>query len=197
MTELLKLLNRFDITLTQIAPTIASRLQSGLTSAEIEAQIASFPWTLPQDAFFLYQWHNGLSGKPGKFNFASKLLRIKDKWHGELTGRENEVHLKLENRLIVAKFLPLEYSIAGHRHLKFGRCQIDLLPFSILTDGEKTIYCMMHLDPYKPIIYCANGTKLPPMKVTESFLSTQPQFSQLSDMIAFLTTVFSQGFNGQ
>jgi len=50
MTELLKLLNRFDITLTQTVPTIANRLQSGLTPAEIEAQVASFTWTLPQEA---------------------------------------------------------------------------------------------------------------------------------------------------
>jgi hypothetical protein len=189
MTELLKLLNRFDITLTQTVPTIANRLQSGLTPAEIEAQVASFTWTLPQDAFLLYQWHNGLSGKPGKFNLGEKLLRLKGKWHGELTGRENEIHTKLGNRLIITKFLPLEYSLAGHRHLKLGRCQIDLLPLFILMEDKKTIYCMMRLDPDNPTIYCANGTKLPPMKVTESLLSTQPQFRRLSDFIEFLTGV--------
>lgn len=190
MTELLKLLNHFDITLTQTAPTIANRLQSGLTPAEIEAQVVSFSWALPQDAFFLYQWHNGLSGKPGKLNLAEKLLRLKGKWHGELSGRENEVHTMLGERLIFVKFLPLEYSLAGHRHLKFGRCQIDLLPFSILTDGKETIYCMMRLDPDKPIIYCVNGTKLPPLRITETFLLTQYQFSRLSDFIAFLIAVF-------
>ncbi|MFM2314979.1 MAG: hypothetical protein RLZZ04_4255 [Cyanobacteriota bacterium] len=193
MTELLKLLNRFDITLTQTVPTIANRLQSGLTPAEIEAQVASFTWTLPQDAFLLYQWHNGLSGKPGKFNLGEKLLRLKGKWHGELTGRENEIHTKLGNRLIITKFLPLEYSLAGHRHLKLGRCQIDLLPLFILMEDKKTIYCMMRLDPDNPTIYCANGTKLPPMKVTESFLSTQPQFRRLSDFIEFLTRVCQPG----
>ena len=52
---------------------------------------------------------------------------------------------------------------------------------------------MMRLDPEKPTIYCANGTKLPPLKVTESFLSTQTQFSRLSDFIAFLTAVFQPG----
>lgn len=86
--------------------------------------------------------------------------------------------------------LPLEYSLAGHRHLKFGICQIDLLPFSILTDGKETIYCMMRLDPDKPIIYCVNGTKLPPLRITETFLLTQYQFSRLSDFIAFLIAVF-------
>jgi hypothetical protein len=192
MTVALETLTRFDIELIQTSPTVASRLQPGLTHTEIEAQIASCSWSLPQDAFDLYQWHNGLSGKPGKLNLAEKLLRLKGKWHGELSGRENEVHLQLENRLIVVKFLPLNYALAGHRHLKLGRCLIDLLPFAILTDGGETIYCMMRLDTDKPTVYCANGTNLPPMKVTESFLSTQPQFSQLSDLIAFLTAVFQQ-----
>lgn len=193
MSEPIEILDRFGTVLTQTAPTIASRLQPGLTRAEIEAQLATFSWNLPQDAFDLYQWHNGLSGTPGKLNLVEKLLRVKGKWHGELSGRENEVHLHLENCLIVAKFLPLDYALAGNRHLKLGRCLVDLLPFAILTDGEKTIYCMMHLDPETPIIYCANGTKLPPMKVTASFLSTQPQFTRLSELITFLTAVFQQG----
>jgi hypothetical protein len=192
MPEPLQILDRFDTVLAQTAPKIASRLQLGLTQAEVEAQIASFSWSLPQDAFDLYQWHDGLSGKPGKLNLVEKLVRIKGKWHGELSGRENEVHLKLENRPIVAKFLPLDYALAGHRHLKLGRCLVDLLPFAILTHGKKTIYCMMRLDPETPIIYCANGTNLPPIKVTESFLSTQPQFSRLSKLVSFLTAVFQQ-----
>jgi hypothetical protein len=188
-----ELLARFDAILNQTAPKVATRLQPGLTIAEIEKQIASFSWQLPQDAFDLYLWHNGLSGIPGKLNLVEKLLRVKGKWHGELSGRENEVHLQLENRPIIAKFLPLNYALAGHRHLKLGRCPIDLLPFSILTDANDTIYCMMRLDPENPIVYCANGTNLPPMKVNESFLSTQPQFSRLSTFIMFLTTVCQQG----
>jgi hypothetical protein len=116
MTEALESLSRFDTVLTQAASKIASRLQPGLSHAEIEAQVASFSWHLPQDAFELYQWHNGLSGKPGKLNLVEKLIRLKGKWHGELSGRENEVHLKLGNRLIIAKFLPLDYALAGHRH---------------------------------------------------------------------------------
>jgi hypothetical protein len=192
MPEPLEILGNFDTVLAQTAPKISSRLQPGLTQAEVEAQIASFSWQFPQDAFDLYQRHNGLSSKPGKLILVEKLVRIKGKWHGELSGRENEVHLKLENRLIVAKFLPLDYALAGHRHLKLGRCLVDLLPFAILTDSKETIYCMMRLDPEIPIIYCASGTNLPPMKVTESFLSTQPQFSQLSELISFLTAVFQQ-----
>jgi hypothetical protein len=192
MPEILEILNRFDTVLAQTVPNIAIRLQTGLTRMEIEAKIASFSWEFPQDAFYLYQQHNGLSGKAEKLNLVEKLLRLKGKWHGELSGRENEVHVQFGNRVIVAKFLPLDYALAGHRHLKLGRCTIDLLPFSILTDGDTTIYCMMRLDPKNPIIYCANGTNLPPMRVTEAFLSTQPQFSQLSELIAFLHTVFNK-----
>jgi hypothetical protein len=192
MPEPLEILDRFDTVLAQTAPKIASRLQPGLTQAEVEAQIASFSWQFPQDAFDLYQRHNGLSGKPEKLNLVEKLIRIKGKWHRELAGRENEVHLKLGNRPIVAKFLPLDYALAGHRHLKLGRCLVDLLPFAILTDGKEIIYCMMRLDPETPIIYCTSGTNLPPMRVTESFLSIQPQFSRLSELIAFLTAVFQQ-----
>lgn len=172
MTELF---DSFDTLLSQAAPKIASRLQPGLTIDLIEAQIAGYSWTFPQAAFDLYRWHNGLSGQPGRLNLVEKLLRLKGKWHGELSGRENEIYLQLGERLIIAKFLPLDYALAGHRHLKLGRCPLDLLPFAILNDGNNTIYCMMRLDPENPIFYCANGTNLPPIKVTESFLSTQAQ----------------------
>jgi hypothetical protein len=193
MPELLETLNHFETVITQSSPRIANRLQSGLTRSEIEAKTASFSWELPQEAFDLYQWHNGLSGQPGKLNLVEKFIRIKGKWHGELSGRENEARLKLSDRLIVAKFLPLDYALAGHRHLKMGRCLVDLLPLAILIDGEKTTYCMMRLEPKNSIVYCADGTQLPPMKVTESFLSTQPQFSQFGELIAFLGVLFEQG----
>lgn len=193
MPEILKILECFDSVLAQTSLGIASRLQIGLTQAEIAANIAPFSWKFPQDAFDLYQWHNGLSGKPGKLNLAQKLLRLKGKWHGELSGRENEVHVKVGDRPIVAKFLPLDYALAGHRHLKLGKCFVDLLPFAIVNDGKETIYFMMRLNPDTPIIYCANGTNLPPMKVTESFLSTQPQFSRLSEFMTFSIAVFQQG----
>jgi hypothetical protein len=193
MTDSIKTLHHFSTALHSTVSTIANRLQPGLSHAEIEAQTASFSGKLPQDAYDIYQWHNGLSGKPGKLNLAKKLLRLKGKWHGELSGRENEIHLQFNNRLIITKFLPLDYALAGHRHLKLGRCLIDLLPLAILSDADTTIYCMMRLDPQQPTIYCANGTKLPPMGVTEPFLSTQPQFSRLSILIAFLTEIFQQG----
>jgi hypothetical protein len=88
------------------------------------------------------------------------------------------------------ELLPLDYALAGHRHLKLGRCSIDLLPVAILTDGAKTLYCMMCLDPDLPIVYFANGTNLPPMKITASFLATQPQFSSSIELIAFLNAIF-------
>jgi hypothetical protein len=186
-------LHCFDTALRDTVPKITSRLQPGLTLAEIAEKTDSFSWKLPHDAYDLYQWHNGLSSQPGKLNLAEKLLRLKGKWHGELTGRENEAHLKLGDRLIVAKFLPLDYALAGHRHLKLGRCLVDLLPVCILTEGKDMIYCMMRLDSENPTLYCAKGTNLPPIKVTESFLSTQPQFSRLSNFITFLTVCCQQG----
>jgi hypothetical protein len=192
MLELLTTLDHFNTALNQTAPTVADRLQPGLTRAEIDRQVSSFSWVLPQDAYDLYQWHNGLSGQTGKLNLAEKFLRLKGKWHGELSGRENEVHLLSGNRLIVAKFLPLEYALAGHRHLRLGRCLINLLPIAILNHGNTTIYCMMRLDREQAIVYCANGTNLPPIKVTEAFLSTQIQYSRLSNLITLLTDCCSQ-----
>lgn len=186
MTELTEVLNRLDNILDQTASTVISRLQTGLSRAEIDKRISPFSWVLPQDVYDLYQWHNGLSSTSEKLNLAEKFLRLKGKWHGELSGRENEVHLSFEDRLIIAKFLPLEYALAGHRHLKLGRCLLDLLPIAILNDGNTT-YCMMRLDTEQPTLYCANGTNLPPMKVTEVFLSTQLQFTRLSHLITLLT----------
>jgi hypothetical protein len=92
MTELF---DSFDTILSQAAPKISSRLQPGLTitsrrgyaNEQIEAQIAGYSWTFPQAAFDLYRLHNGLSGQPGKLNLVEKLLRVKGKWHGELSGQ--------------------------------------------------------------------------------------------------------------
>ncbi len=199
MTKLTEALNRLDILLNQIAPDLANRLQSGLTRAEIDRRTTSFSWLLPQDACELYQWHNGLSGKPGNLNLAEKFLRLKGKWHGELSGRENELHLKLgvgeasplENRIVIVKFLPLDYALPGHRHLKLGRCSIDLLPIFILNEGRNTFYCMMRLDK-KSIFYFANGTGVPPLRVTEEYLSKQIQYSNLIPLISFLIEICQQ-----
>jgi hypothetical protein len=188
-----KLLQDFEAALDRVAPSIINRLQPGMSIADIDDRIATFAWKLPEAAYNLYKWHNGLSGAPGKLNLVEKLLRLKGKWHGELSGRENEAHLQIGNRRLVTKFLPLDYALAGHRHLKLGRCPIDLLPMAISTDGTETFYCMMRLEPERPIVYVANGTNLPPLLVTESFLSTQPQFSSLSDLIVWLTSCCQQG----
>jgi hypothetical protein len=161
-----------------------------LSRVEIDQRAASFSWTLPGDVYALYQWHNGLSGTAAKLNLAEKFLRLKGKWHGELAGRENEIHLLFEDRLVVAKFLPLAYALVGHRHLKLGRCLLDLLPIAILHDGNTTTYVMVRLEAEQPTLYCANGTNLPPMKVTEAFLSTQLQFTGLINLVNLLTHCF-------
>lgn len=51
---------------------------------------------------------------------------------------------------------------------------------------------MVRLDVEQPTLYCANGTNLPPMKVTEAFLSTQLHFTELSSLVALLTHCFQQ-----
>ncbi|AFZ38388.1 hypothetical protein Sta7437_4967 (plasmid) [Stanieria cyanosphaera PCC 7437] len=55
MSALPETLDRFNLILAESVPKITSRLQLGLTHIEIERQVASFTWTLPQDAFLLYQ----------------------------------------------------------------------------------------------------------------------------------------------
>ncbi len=178
--------------LNQAAPNVANRLQPGLTHAEIARRTASFSRTLPQDAYALYQWRNGLSGQPGQLNLAEKFLRLKGKWHGELAGRENELHLELndgaaspEDCLIIAKFLPLDYALAGHRHLKLGRCSIDLLPIFVINQGKNTFYGMIRLNE-KPSFYFTNGTGVTPFRVTEEYLSEQIQYSDLIHLVSFL-----------
>lgn len=193
MATLTETLNTLERVLRSVAPDVENRFQSGLTRAEIDQRITSFSWMLPQDAYDLYQWHNGLSGKPGKLNLAEKFLRLKGKWHGELSGRENELHLNLSDslvetrreRLVIAKFLPLDYALTGHRHLKLGQCPLDLLPIFIVNEGKHTFYGMMRLDE-KFSFYFANGTGVAPLRVTEDYLSRQIQFSNLMPLILFL-----------
>ncbi len=191
MREITEALNQLDNTLNQVAPDVGKRLQPGLTRADIDQQISGASWSLPHDGYALYHWHNGLSGQAGKLNLVEKLLRQKDKWHGELSGGENELRLNCREGLMTAKFLPLEYALAGHRHLKLGRCFLDLLPVFILNDGNAKRYCMMRLDAKSSIVYCANGANVPPIGITEEFLSTQVQFS-LPDLISFFTDCFQQ-----
>lgn len=201
MTTLSEALNNLENLLNQVTPDLANRLQSGLTRAEIDQRITSFSWELPQDAYDLYQWHNGLSGKPGKLNLAEKFLRLKGKWHGELSGRENELHLKLGNHLVVTKFFPLDYALAGHRHLKLGRCSVDLLPIFIVNENKNTFYGMLQLDK-SSFFYFADGTGVAPFRVTEDYLSTQMQFSNLTPLTLFLIECCQQAIqpisqNGQ
>ncbi|PSB05495.1 hypothetical protein C7B62_25100 [Pleurocapsa sp. CCALA 161] len=187
MIKLTEALNRFDRVLEQTtSKEVANRLQSGLTRTEIDKLNAGFP-TLPNDVYDLYQWHNGLSGQPTNISFTDRLIRLKNKWHGELSGRENELHLQYGERLIIAKFLPLNYAWAGHRHLKLGRCLIDLLPIFIVNDGKDKYYGMIRLDARQPVVYYAKGTAVPPMRVSEEFLSVQIQFGNLTEFVLFLT----------
>lgn len=191
MTKLTEALDQLDHVLNQVAPDVANRLQPGLTCTDIEQAIAKFSWSLPQDGYALYQWHNGLSGQPGNLNLIERLQQQKGKWHGELSGQENEIRLNNGERLLTAKFLPLDYALAGHRHLKLGRCLLELLPVFLLDDGITMRYCMIRLDIEPSIVYCANGTKLPPMSVTEEFLSNQVQLS-VPDLVSILTTYCQQ-----
>lgn len=191
MTKLTEALDQLDHVLNQVAPDVANRLQPGLTRTDIEQTISKFSWSLPQDGYALYQWHNGLSGQPGNLNLLEKLLRQKGKWHGELSGRENEIRLSNGERLLTAKFLPLDYALAGHRHLKLGRCLLNLLPVFLLDDGTTIRYCMIRLDVESSLVYCVNGTKLPPMGVTGELLSKQIQLD-LADLVSILTTYCQQ-----
>jgi hypothetical protein len=192
MIKLIDALNHLDEILNQTAPEVANCLQPCLTRMDIDALIARFSWTLPQDIYELYQWHNGLARQLGKMSLVEKLLRQKDKWHGELSGRENELRLNYDNRPLFAKFLPLEYALAGHRHLKLGRCLLDLLPVFILNDGKSKLYCMMRLDVEQPTVYCVEGAKVLPMGIDERFLSMQDQFHNLTDLVLFVTACCEQ-----
>ena len=195
--ELTEKLNSLDETLQQFAPDVANRLQAGLNRAKIDALVKGFSWTLPPDVYHLYQWHDGLSVAPDKMSFVEKLLRQKDKWHGELSGRENEIILKYGERELSAKFMPLEYALAGHRHLKLGRCVLDLLPVFILTEGKTKWYCMFRLDGQNSVLYCADGSKAPPRGIDESFLAQQIQFDCLADFVSFLTACGKQTIESQ
>ncbi len=60
MTNLTEALKQFNYVLNQFAPDVANRLQPGLNFANIRRAISKFSWSLPQDGYALYQWHNGL-----------------------------------------------------------------------------------------------------------------------------------------
>jgi hypothetical protein len=185
--DLTEALSNLDQVLRQRDFDVAQRLQPGLTRAEIDQQIAPFPWTLPPNLYSLYQWHNGLSGQPKKMGLTDRLIRLKNKWHGELSGRENELRWQDGEHLWIGQFLPLDFALAGHRHLKLGKCPIDLLPIFLVRNRQQKFYGMVRLNPNHPAFYYADGTGIPPLWVTEDFLSKQVRFDSLSDLIQFLT----------
>jgi hypothetical protein len=120
-------------------------------------------------------------------SLVERLLRQKDKWHGELSGQENQINLRYEMREFSARFMPLDYALAGHRHLKLGRCFLELLPVFTLSEGKTKWYCMFRLDREQSVLYCANGSKVPPRGIDETFLATQIQFDSLANFVSFLT----------
>jgi cell wall assembly regulator SMI1 len=75
VTNLTEALKQFDHVLNQFEPNEANRLQPHLTLADIDRAISKFSWSLLQDGYALYQWHNGLSGQPRSLNLMKKLLR--------------------------------------------------------------------------------------------------------------------------
>jgi hypothetical protein len=187
MEQLKVALNNLDSVLEQNAPNVSNRLQKGLTRNEINKLVRKFSWELPEDIFELYQWHDGLSVPIAQMSLVERLLRQKDKWHGELSGKDNEIHLNYQDRHLIAKFMPFEYALAGHRHLKLGRCMLDLLPVFVMSDGKTKYYCMLRLDEKTPSLFCADGTKAPPRGIDETFLSTQIKFTRLADFILLVS----------
>jgi HEAT repeat protein len=47
------------------APTVAQSLQSGLTRNQIETQLQTLPFRLPEEVYQLYQWRNGSEDRRG------------------------------------------------------------------------------------------------------------------------------------
>ncbi len=195
MESLKKALNDLEIILKQNAPNVSNRLQKGLTGSELKRLVKKFSWELPEDICELYEWHDGLSAPMTQMSLVERLLRQKDKWHGELSGKNNEIHLNYQGRNLTAKFMPLEYALAGHRHLKLGLCKLDLLPVFVMSDGKIKYYCMLRLDEKIPALYCADGTKAPPRGIDEAFLSTQIKFTKLSDFILLVSECVEKAIN--
>ncbi len=175
-----------EATLGELTPGETTRLRPGLSREDIQALCAGFEWSLPQDVIDLYQWHDGLTRVRTRLSLIERVLRQKDKWHGELSGRDNEVHFTYDDHQAAAKFMPLEYALAGHRHLKLGRCPLDLLPVFVLKTDSAKWYCMFRLAQDSSTVYCVNGTKVPPKGIGEEVLAAHPQFESLTAFISFL-----------
>lgn len=206
MATLADTLERLAHALRQRVPEVAARLQPGLTRAEIDGCVARFDWTLPDEVYTLYEWRNGLSGATGKASLVDKLLRMKDRWHGELSGPTNELRVDYKGRVLTVKFMPLEYALAGFRHLKLGRCPLDLLPIFTVTEGKTKHYGMVQLagspegGAHAGVVHCANGAKAPPWGITDAFLAAQPRFSSvgvLAEVLAQYATTTSHEMRSQ
>lgn len=187
MPTLTEALSRLENLINLRSPHLAKRLQPGLTHAEIDEQIEDFSWTLPEEVYELYQWHNGLSSGINATSLQVKSLTQKDQWYKGLSGQPSQINLKYGDHLIAAKFAPLEFALAGYSHLKLGKCPFDLLPIFVLNNSKSQNYCVAGLGKEHSAIYFLNGTRVPPSRIDEKFLSTQVKFNNLVDLILSIT----------
>lgn len=167
---------------------LTASLNPGLTREAIDTKLQEFSVILPQDFYALYQWQNGLSGNVDAANPADKLLRQKGRWQQGLSTPVDQISFKYDDceAFIITKFPPLEYALAGHQHLKLGKCPLNLMPIFTLNDGTTQRYCLIRLGENQSPLFIADGTRIPPSQIDESFLSAQTQFSNLTDFIRFV-----------
>lgn len=71
MSFLRKTLDRIFKHLQQYRPEVASLLKPGLSLEEIQAQVKSLSFCLPQEVYELYQWHNGIDFESFSKNFSN------------------------------------------------------------------------------------------------------------------------------
>lgn len=187
MSTLMEALHRLDELIQEKSSYLARRLQAGLTRTKIDEQIKNFSWTLPEEFYEFYQWHNGLIHEPNAIGYSIDSLKIKDKWQSDLS-QANQINVKYDNNLIAIKFPSLEYALAGHNHLKLGQCPLDLLPIFTCSNGNNQSYCIVNLEREKFATYFLNGTKVHPTKINEQFLSKQIKFNSLTDLVLFITS---------
>lgn len=59
MSEITEALQRIEVWLQNHMPNRAAELKPGLTRDEIEEQVKDLPFSLPEEVYELYQWHDG------------------------------------------------------------------------------------------------------------------------------------------
>lgn len=59
MSEITEALQRIEVWLQNHMPAHAAQLRFGLTRDEIEKQVQNLPFSLPEEVYKLYQWHDG------------------------------------------------------------------------------------------------------------------------------------------